>query len=250
MRKNIWIYILMIFSACIGCSDDDNNNRLPEIKPEASGTVEDREGNEYGWVRYAGLDWMTCNFKAGEPYYEQTRFDQWGDEVYIIDTDRNQAAADWDNYGNMYTHEEALEYAKLLPEGWRLPTDEDWKKLEQAMGMSESETEATGFRGSMEGELLQQDATGTGISLRLGGYVLVYSRPADLRHRHLREYGYFWTATTKSPEDDKTSAPSVFFRKVSCTTSQIERNTTKTYDTNYEGNFPKYMSVRYVRDAQ
>ena len=249
MKKIFGCILVVILSVCIGCSDDDNN-RLPEIKPEAEGTVKDNEGNEYGWVRYAGLDWMTSNFKAGERYYEQKRVDDFGGLVYIVDTDREQAATDWDNYGNMYTYEEALKNAELLPEGWRLPTDDDWKKLEQAMGMSESEAEATGMRGSVEGALLQQDATGSGMLLRLGGFALVYDRPADVRHRHLREYGYFWTATEAVSENDMTLAPTVYFRKVSCTTSQIERNATKSYDTNYEGNFSKYMSVRYVRDAQ
>lgn len=251
MKKILGNILVALLAICIGCSDDDNNdNRLPDIKPEAKGTVTDSEGNEYGWVRYAGLDWMTCNFKAGERYYEQERVDSYGYLKYVIDTDREQAAMDWDNYGNMYTYEEALENTKLLPEGWRLPTDEDWKKLERAMGMSESDTEATGLRGSVEGDLLQQDSTGTGMLLRLGGYALVHGRPADVRHRHLREYGYFWTATKVESENDKTSAPIVYFRKVSCFNSQIERNATKIYDTNYEGNFSKYMSVRYVRDAQ
>ena len=247
--KRIFIYTLVtILTMSSGCSDDDNNN-LPGIKPEAQGTVTDKEGNEYGWVRYAGLDWLDCNFKAGEPYYKQKRTDSWGDLVNNIDTDREQAAIDWENYGNMYTYEEAIKNADLLPEGWRLPTDEDWKKLEQAMGMSESETNAIGWRGTVEGELLQQDATGSGMLLRLGGYALIFGRPADLRHRHLRVHGYFWTAT-KFEEDNKNLAPNIYFRKVSCTSSQIERNTTKSYDTNYEDNFPKYMSVRYVRDAQ
>lgn len=252
MKKILGYIFVMILTVCIGCNDDnDDNNRLPEIKPEARGTVKDNDGNEYGWVRYAGLDWMTCNFKGGTtPYYELQYTDEWDDLYYLIDTDREQAAADWENYGNMYTYEEALNNEKLLPEGWRLPTDEDWKRLEQAMGMSESEANATGLRGSVEGALLQQDATGTDMLLRLGGYVLVYGRPAVLRHRHLREYGYFWTATKVESENDKTLAPTVYYRKISCVTSQIERNATKSYDTNYEGNFSKYMSVRYVRDAQ
>lgn len=249
MKKILGYILVALLAIFIGCSDD-NNNHLFQINPEAKGTVEDSEGNVYGWVRYAGLDWMTCNFKAGERYYEQKRIDKWGDMVYVVNTDREQAAIDWEKYGNMYTYEEALKNAELLPEGWRLPTDEDWKKLEQAMGMSESEAKATGLRGSIEGDLLQQDSTGTGMLLRLGGYALVYGRPAYVRHRHLREHGYFWTATKAESENDKTLAPTVFFRKISCTTSQIERNATRSYDTNAESNFSKYMSVRYVRDAQ
>ena len=35
--------------------------------------------------------------------------------------------SDYKKYGNLYTWEEALE---VCPEGWRLPTDEDWQNLE------------------------------------------------------------------------------------------------------------------------
>lgn len=236
---NIWA---ILFVLCIGCNDDDNY--LPEVKPEASGTISVGD-NTYGWVRYGGLDWMTDNFKGGQPYYEQTIIDDWEDEVYLIDCFREQAAIDWDNYGNLYTYEEAVENA---PDGWRLPTDEDWKKLEQAMGMSVADADALGLRGTIEGDLLLQDKTGTGISLRLGGYVLVNGRPAELRHLHLREYGYYWTAT-QTETSSEVSFPTIYFRKVSCHSSQIERNATRIVDSNYETNYPKYMSVRYVRDA-
>lgn len=233
----------VLVAMCISCSDDDK--QLPEIKPEKTGSIV-IGANEYKWVRYNGLDWMTTNYKEGTPYYELTYIDSYGDEADLIDCDNNQAIADWDDYGNLYTYEEAKENA---PEGWRLPTDEDWKKLEQAMGMSVETADAMGLRGTMEGNLLQQDIKGTGMHLRLGGYVLVYGRPARLRHRHLREYGYFWTATVAEVSEDKMISPAIYFRKVSTVSSQIERNATKAYDTNYEGNFPKYMSVRYVRDA-
>lgn len=63
------------------------------------------------------------------------------------------------------------------------------------MGMSQGDADAMGFRGTMEGTLLQQDVTGTGIALPLGGYAIVLGRPATLRFRHWREFGYFWTAT-------------------------------------------------------
>ena len=36
----------------------------------------------------------------------------------------------------LYTYEGAL---KAVPEGWRLPTDDDWKKLEATLGMSVSQ---------------------------------------------------------------------------------------------------------------
>ena len=39
-------------------------------------------------------------------------------------------------YGYLYTWPAAQ---KALPEGWRLPTDEDWKILEKELGMEETE---------------------------------------------------------------------------------------------------------------
>ena len=166
MKKIIYTICLALMTFCIGCDDDDNH--LPQVKPESTGTLTDDEGNEYTWVRYDGLDWMTSNFKAGTPYYELK--DSWGWSDLISISDKDQAIADYDMYGNLYTYEDAIANA---PEGWRLPTDEDWKKLERAMGMSQGDADATGFRGTEEGTLLQQDITGTGIALPFGGYAIV-----------------------------------------------------------------------------
>ena len=111
---------------------------------------------------------------------------------------------------------------------------------------SQGDADATGFRGTEEGTLLQQDITGTGIALPFGGYAIVTGRPAALRFRHWREFGYFWTATE---EKNETPFPDAYYRKISFRSSQIERGITRIVDSNYETNYPKHMSVRYVRDA-
>lgn len=241
MKKIIGNILAALLVVSIGCSDDDNT--LPMVKPEKTGTVTIGE-NTYGWVRYAGLDWMTSNFREGKPYYEYTYVDNYGDTENLIQDCEDMTPEEWNEYGNLYTYEQANANA---PEGWRLPTDEDWKKLEQAMGMSRGDADAVGFRGTVEGALLQQDATGTGMALCFGGYVVITGRPADLRFRHWREYGYFWTATEKKNE---TPFPDAYYRKISYRSSQIERGVTRIVDSNYETNKPKHMSVRYVRDAQ
>ena len=41
-----------------------------------------------------------------------------------------------EEYGYLYTLEGAR---KAVPEGWRIPTDADWKKLEKALGMTDAE---------------------------------------------------------------------------------------------------------------
>ena len=186
---------------------------------------------------------MTSNFKEGTPYYELTYIDQYGYTNDLINDCEDLTPEEWDRYGNLYSYVIAVANA---PEGWRLPTDEDWKKLERAMGMSQGDADAMGFRDVYEGTLLQQDVTGTGIALPLGGYAIVLGRPATLRFRHWREFGYFWTATE---EKNETPFPDAYYRKISFRSSQIERGITRIVDSNYETNYPKHMSVRYVRDA-
>ena len=52
--KQYMLLLLVIFFGCVACDDSDNKIN---IQPEATGSYTDaRDGNEYRWVRYAGLD--------------------------------------------------------------------------------------------------------------------------------------------------------------------------------------------------
>ena len=153
-------FVISMYVCCCAvfcsCSDDD---KLPDVRPAAKGEYTDvRDGNTYGWVRIGDLEWMTENLKyqvGGLPYYECT-YDVFGANYpvavrsQLINTDFE---ADYETYGNFYTWQEAVE---SCPEGWRLPTDEDWKNLEMALGMSAGDANAEGWRGSREATLLQQ----------------------------------------------------------------------------------------------
>lgn len=67
-----------------------------------------------------------------------------------------------DTYGFLYTYEGAL---KALPEGWRLPTDEDWKKLEETLGMNPQELDLLEeWRGATAGILLHDAKTGFNVN--------------------------------------------------------------------------------------
>ena len=41
----------------------------------------------------------------------------------------------------------AVRSGKLCPAGWHVPTDDDWQRLETALGLSSAEAQKTGFRG-------------------------------------------------------------------------------------------------------
>lgn len=242
MKKITYFLWFVLSVSCWGCNDDDNAT-LPTIIPEATGTMTDKEGNEYKWVRYNGLEWMTSNLRCGTPFYKQ-----FYNNLYFIHFDnKQQALAEYDSLGNLYTYAQALEFA---PEGWRLPSDEDWKKLEKALGMSPSKLDVLGWRGSTEGEILQQDSTGCGIHLLLSGIVSWQERiwTKYLYYCQVREFGYYWTSTI---DKSYTLNEVAYFRRIGFYTSQIERNVTTIEDKVTDGkSYGKYMSVRYVRDAQ
>ena len=72
-----------------------------------------------------------------------------------------------DTYGRLYDWQMAL-YA--CPNGWHLPSDEEWKTLEMVLGMSQSEADGIGLRGTNEGEKMKSttgwnsNGNGTNIS--------------------------------------------------------------------------------------
>ncbi|MBL7984257.1 MAG: fibrobacter succinogenes major paralogous domain-containing protein, partial [Flavobacteriales bacterium] len=50
-------------------------------------------------------------------------------------------------YGKLYNWYAADDAAGLCPQGWHVPTDDEWKELESTLGMPESELDAQIFRG-------------------------------------------------------------------------------------------------------
>ncbi len=100
------------------------------------------------------------------------------------------------NYSKEYGYLYSLDAArKAVPDvdGWRLPSDEDWKKLERALGMSESEVERNNaWRGINAGDYLKEG----GISMfeaKLAGCNAYVGGTNGQNYINLKEGGYFWT---------------------------------------------------------
>lgn len=237
MKKTIIALFVCCSAVFCSCNDDD---KLPEIRPAQKGEFRDeRDGNTYGWVRIGDLEWMTSNLKYYEtaPYYE-CYYDLFGQSYpqsvksyYRVDFE-----ADYEEYGNFYTWEEA---GRVAPEGWRLPTDADWKNLEMALGMSASDADAEGWRGNREATLLRQGAEGTGMALQLAGEVANASTMSpEPFWCFVGEFGYYWSASPV--EDSGLQTTVVWFRKIFAD-----------YTTVYRGSITqeRLMRVRCCRDA-
>lgn len=222
---------MLAVATMTACSDDNDIN----LTPTATGIVTDNQGNEYGWVRIGGLDWTTSNALNGplvwrEEYYNPD-YAEMDNVVFETDT-----TAYYNTYGNLLSYEEAI---KSAPEGWRLPTDDDWKSLERALGMG-NEVDDTGWRGDIAPDLLRIDGD-PGIGLLLGGSMLYSSETWGIyvMLKYNGEAAYYWTSTIDESETEYRMA---YFRKLTPGQKGVERQS---------GNVTnKYMSVRWVRDAQ
>lgn len=232
MKRILYFVCLIAALGFTSCSSDDKD---PVVKPSQTGTMTDKAGNEYKWVRIGGLDWMAKNLKSGDPYYEWTSVDDWGYEGYTITVvDRLASATYYKTFGNYYTYQQAVDNA---PDGWRLPTDDDWKALEKELGVSN--VDEWGWRKGGGLLMVQTLEQGTGLNLRFGGELSEWGSPKNLQETHTLDYGMYWTATKDTSSYEVECA---VFRRVLPYQDKVERETC-TLDR-------RYLSVRYVRDAK
>ncbi len=87
-------------------------------------------------------------------------------------------------YGRLYDFNAAL---KACPEGWRLPTDEDWKNLERSLGMKENELDKYGWRVLNETQKLMEFGS--------SGFKGYLTGTFDKKFYYLFVSSYYWTAS-------------------------------------------------------
>ena len=98
-------------------------------------------------------------------------------DSWCYGNDKNNCA----KYGRLYTWEAAKKACEQIGEGWRLPTDEEWKEMTKQYGGFDNSTEA--YENFVEGGI-------SGFSTQLGGYGL-----SDDEYFSLGTYGSYWSST-------------------------------------------------------
>ena len=135
-----------------GCQEEETPVRVIETS-----TVTDVDGNVYKTVKIGSQWWMAENLSV-------TRFNDGSalDFFPLNDADTLWANTVNPSYtffadsllGKLYNFQVVESTQNIAPEGWHVPTDEDWKILEREIGMSMSESNALGWRGTNEANKL------------------------------------------------------------------------------------------------
>lgn len=213
-ESRIWVSTFPLWSAmlcalCIliaGCSGDDDSMPMPE-----TGTVTDMAGNVYKTVKIGNQWWMAENLKvttfhSGEAIPMITDQSAWASATQPAYSLYNNTA---EGIGLLYNFPVITSGKGIAPAGWRVPTDEDWKILEEYLGMPAEQLDETNWRGTSEGDQLKEVTTNTtgwiiydaryvwgtnstGFNA-IGGSCRVFN--GEWGVPGLRHSGYWWSST-------------------------------------------------------
>lgn len=124
------IGIILVTVVLISCDkDDDPTPENPNYSEEKGEFKDTRDSKVYNWVKIGNQIWMAENLNYtgsgiqhitdNSEWYDNSDYDGW----CYYDNNENYA----DTYGILYQWEAAK---TACPEGWHLPTDEEWTQLE------------------------------------------------------------------------------------------------------------------------
>ena len=93
-------------------------------------------------------------------------------------------------YGRLYTWESARRGCQSLGDGWRLPTDDEWRQMAKRYG-GVSEDSDDGGKAAYKALL---SGGNSGFNALLGG-----GRSDDGQYARLEAHGFYWTASESDP---------------------------------------------------
>jgi len=93
-------------------------------------------------------------------------------------------------YGRLYTWESARRGCQSLGDGWRLPTDDEWRQMAKHYGGVHEDSDDSGKAAYKS---LRIGGT-SGFNAMLGG-----GRSDDGQYAQLEAHGFYWTASESDP---------------------------------------------------
>lgn len=213
-------------------------------KKEEEETVTDIDGNVYHTITIGTQVWMLENLRTtkylnGSPIANVTDGTEWANLTNGAYCDYENTPGNSETYGRLYNWYAVNENRGLAPEGWHIPSDQEWKTLEMFLGMSQEQADATGNRGTDEGAKLKETGkthwvSGEGASNESGFTAL----PGGTRgwgngsYINLAYVGYWWSSTESSSDH-------AWWRKLAPVDKTVNRN---------EERLNQGASVRCIKD--
>lgn len=112
---------------------------LTHCRPDVRDKVSDTDGNVYKTIAIGGQVWMAENlrvthYRNGDAIPHVYSDTLWGGCSYGAYCDYNNDTAERKSMGLLYNWYTVTDERNLAPEGWRIPTIEDWQILFERFG--------------------------------------------------------------------------------------------------------------------
>ncbi len=143
---------------------------------------DERDGQSYRFIEHDGMEWMADNYNYAAYPGEGSWVYGFGYRAVVVDGHALETEEDRKKYGRLYHYLAAVESA---PEGWRIPTVEEYEKL------------ISDFGGGIAGKVNLEIGGASGMELPFGGDFEINSGtdPANRNVFSGQEIrGHFWTS--------------------------------------------------------
>lgn len=112
-----------------------------------TGTVTDIDGNVYNTIQIGDQLWMAENLKVtkyrnGDAIPNVTNFQDWEDLLSGAFLNYNNDESYISTHGRLYNWYVIGDPRGVAPEGWHVPSDDEWKELEMYLGMSQADADS------------------------------------------------------------------------------------------------------------
>jgi len=197
--------LLLIFVLYLSCSDESVSPKDIEEPTGTVGTVTDIDNNVYQTIKIGKQWWMTENLKVihyrnGDALPNVIDNDEWKELTTGAYCHYENDSSNVATYGKLYNWYAISDTHSIAPEGWHIPTDDEWKELEIFLGMSQNEVDKMEWRGTDEGGKLKETGVAHWYSPNTGatneyGFTALASGNRNYKDGHYNNLGFsttFW----------------------------------------------------------
>lgn len=216
-------FIALLLTASIGFASEPQK---ADSTIEYGEFTDPRDNRIYKTVKIGDQEWMAENF-AYLPYV--CKPDSYNCGVWVYSYGGNKVseareAPEYKKYGALYSWSAAKE---LAPEGWHLPSDEEWKQLERNIGIAPDDIETKEWRGAKNEADRLKIKGDIGLDVLFGGWMTDYGQ-----FNYINQHANFWCS-------DEVSESGACERMIGLNNGKIGRAS---------GNKGCGFSVRYIKD--